>query len=80
MTWADALPWEPFHDALHRRPRPPQSVLLPECVDDYVGEDNPVRAIDAFVDELDLFTKGLVAIDGSKFRVAVVKMASWTGF
>jgi len=28
--------------------------LLPECVEDYVGEDNPVRVIDVFVDELDL--------------------------
>jgi transposase len=28
--------------------------LLPEFLDDYVGEDNPVRAIDVFVDELDL--------------------------
>lgn len=28
--------------------------LLPECVDDYVGEDSPVRAVDAFIDMLDL--------------------------
>lgn len=35
-----------------------QSFLLPECVDDYVGEDNPVRVIDAFVDELDLAELG----------------------
>jgi len=28
--------------------------LLPEAVDDYVGADNPVRFIDAFVDGLDL--------------------------
>jgi len=31
-----------------------QSFLLPECVDDYVGEDNPVRVVDAYVDELNL--------------------------
>jgi len=31
-----------------------QISLLPECVEDYVGEDNPVRVIDVFVDELDL--------------------------
>lgn len=31
-----------------------QSFLLPECVDDYVDENNPVRAVEAFVDELDL--------------------------
>src|SRR5450759_2852450 len=29
-----------------------QILLLPEAVDDYVGADNPVRFIDAFVDEL----------------------------
>ncbi len=29
-------------------------LLLPEAVDDYVDADNPVRFIDAFVDELDL--------------------------
>jgi transposase len=31
-----------------------QSTLFPERLDDYLGEDNPVRAIDVFVDELDL--------------------------
>jgi transposase len=31
-----------------------QGVLLPEFLDDYVAEDNPVRAIEVFVDELDL--------------------------
>ncbi|KAF0163345.1 MAG: transposase [Stygiobacter sp.] len=31
-----------------------QPTLLPECLDDYVAEDNPVRVVDVFVDELDL--------------------------
>src|SRR3954469_4731130 len=31
-----------------------QVTLLPECLDDYVGEDNSVRVVDAFVDELRL--------------------------
>ena len=31
-----------------------QVTLLPDCLDDYIGEDNPVRVVDAFVDELDL--------------------------
>ncbi|HEY0800337.1 MAG TPA: IS1182 family transposase [Steroidobacteraceae bacterium] len=31
-----------------------QSTLLPECLEDWVVEDNPVRVIDAFVDALDL--------------------------
>jgi transposase len=35
-----------------------QVVLLPECVDDYVGQDNPVRVLDAFVDELKLVELG----------------------
>jgi transposase len=36
-----------------------QSTLFPERLDDYLGEDNPVRAIDVFVDELDLAKLGL---------------------
>src|SRR5471030_3324631 len=35
-----------------------QLLLLPEAVDDYVGCDNPVRFIDAFVDGLDLTEAG----------------------
>ncbi len=38
-----------------------QSFLLPECVDDYVDEDNPVRVVDAFVDHLDLAKLGSAA-------------------
>jgi transposase len=30
-----------------------QVLLLPECLDDYVAEDNPVRVIDAKFDLLD---------------------------
>ena len=35
-----------------------QEVLLPPCLDDYVTENNAVRVIEAFVDELDLATLG----------------------
>ena len=31
-----------------------QTTLLPECLDDWVEENNPVRAVDVFVDALDL--------------------------
>src|SRR4029077_10281518 len=31
-----------------------QSTLFPEVLDDYLAEDNPVRVVDVFVDELDL--------------------------
>jgi transposase len=40
-----------------------QSTLLPECLDDWVGEDNPVRVIDAFVDALDLAELGFDGIE-----------------
>ena len=35
-----------------------QPTLLPECLDDYVTEDCPVRVVDVFVDELDLKSLG----------------------
>jgi transposase len=38
-----------------------QSTLLPECLDDFIDESNPVRVIDAFVDALDL---GELGFDG----------------
>src|SRR5215831_15618399 len=31
-----------------------QATLFPECLEDWIDQDNPVRAIDAFVDKLDL--------------------------
>ncbi len=35
-----------------------QVTLLPEYLDDFIGEDNPVRVVDVFVDELDLAELG----------------------
>jgi transposase len=40
-----------------------QVSLLPECVEDYVGEDNPVRVIEAFVEQLDLREMGFEGVD-----------------
>src|SRR5213594_2048426 len=40
-----------------------QSTLFPALLDDYVAEDNPVRAIDAFVDGLDLGTLGFTRVE-----------------
>ena len=40
-----------------------QSTLLPECLDDYIVGDNPVRVIEVFVNELDL---GKLGFDGAK--------------
>jgi transposase len=39
-----------------------QGVLLPEYLDDYVSEENPVRVIDVFVDELDLAALGFEGV------------------
>ena len=39
-----------------------QLILLPECLDDYVGENNPVRVVDAFIDELDLAVLGFAGV------------------
>ena len=38
-----------------------QGVLLPEFLDEYVSDENPVRVIDVFVDELDL---GVLGFEG----------------
>jgi len=35
-----------------------QATLFPECLEDWVDEDNPVRVIDVFVDKLDLSRVG----------------------
>src|SRR5665647_2586449 len=40
-----------------------QSTLFPECVADWIGEDNPVRVIEVFVDELDLAELGFSGVD-----------------
>src|SRR5471032_345676 len=40
-----------------------QVTLLPECLDDYVAEENPVRVVDVFVDELDLGALGFEGVD-----------------
>src|SRR6187549_732193 len=40
-----------------------QTTLLPECLDDWVGESNPVRAVDVFVDALELRDLGFCGVD-----------------
>ncbi len=39
-----------------------QSTLFPDRLEDWIGEDNPVRVIDVFVDELDLAGLGFVGV------------------
>ena len=40
-----------------------QWTLLPECLDDFIAESNPVRVIDVFVDALDLAEIGFAGIE-----------------
>src|SRR5437660_3945423 len=39
-----------------------QSTLFPECLEDWIDEDNPVRVIDVFVEELDLAELGFAGV------------------
>ena len=39
-----------------------EATLLPECLDDYLTQDNPVRVIDVFIDELDLAAVGFAGV------------------
>ena len=40
-----------------------QTTLFPACVDDWIGADNPVRVIDAFVERLDLLELGFDGVE-----------------
>ena len=40
-----------------------QSTLFPQCLEDWIDDDNPVRAIDVFVDELELAELGFNGVD-----------------
>jgi transposase len=47
-----------------------QGTLFPERLDDFIAEDNPVRVIDVFVDELDLSGLGFkVTPVGGEFLI-----------
>jgi transposase len=39
-----------------------QSTLFPECLEDWIVEDNPIRVIDGFVKELDLADLGFSGV------------------
>src|ERR1700676_744645 len=40
-----------------------QCTLFPECLEDWIDEDNPLGVIDVFVDELDLADLGFYGVD-----------------
>ena len=39
-----------------------QTTLLPDSLEDYVTDDNPVRVIDVFIDDLDLGALGFAGV------------------
>src|SRR5258705_2473802 len=45
-----------------------QTTLLPECLDDWADESNPVRAVDVFVDALEVGDLGLEGVDQARTR------------
>jgi Transposase domain (DUF772) len=49
-------------ESFHRRRRARSTLLLPASLEDYVEEDNPVRVVDAFIDELDLGAIGFTGV------------------
>ena len=40
-----------------------QTLLLPNSVDDYIGPDNPIRFVDAFVGQLDMQGAGFFRVE-----------------
>jgi transposase len=40
-----------------------QTTLFPECLEDWIGEDNPARVVDVFVEGLDLAELGFGGVD-----------------
>jgi len=47
-----------------------QQSLLPRSLEDYVGDDNPARVVDVFVDELDLEALGFSLVAAATGRPA----------
>lgn len=47
-----------------------QATLFPEVLDDYIAEDNPVRVVDVFVDEIDLNRMGFNTVPAETGRPA----------
>jgi hypothetical protein len=53
---------------------------FPECLEDWVDENNPVRVIDVFVDTLDLAELGFAGVDPQEDGPALVSSAVLSSF
>ena len=47
-----------------------QATLLPDSLEDYVTEDNPVRVVDVFIDELDLEALGFSGVAPKVYTIS----------
>ena len=56
-----------------------QSVLFPERLEDWIAEDNPVRAVDAFVEELELAELGFAGAAPAGMSIAIMRVP-WAAF
>jgi transposase len=61
-----------------------QTTLLPECLDDWVDEGNSIRAVDVFVDALELRDLGFDGVDPARLSppapsspVAIYRCRRW---
>ena len=53
-----------------------QWTLFPECLDDFIDEDNPVRVIDVFVDALDLAKMSFEGVEPGDRSAVVSSLGS----
>ncbi len=51
-----------------------QNSLFPECLQDWIGEDNPVRVIDVFVEELDQAELGFGGADRICYKKITLRL------
>ncbi len=49
-----------------------QATLLPDCLEDYVTDDNPTRVVDVFIEELDLAAVGFSGVVPESTRTASI--------
>jgi transposase len=54
-----------------------QTLLLPNSVDDYIGPDNPVRFVDAFIEELDLQGGAFAELSPTRRVDRVITLGIW---
>ena len=47
-----------------------QQTMLPGCLDGCLAEDNPVRAVDAIINEVDLFALGFERVQPAASRLS----------